>query len=145
MVTVNIEEFLARIADDEEGMKVVENLLEATLAQRKAAQRFREYFGQAPKSNEPTGILKTIRVAEAPSRTPAQSLAQRAVNLVLESEKAVTTEQLAAALGATETQVRGALKRFVREGQIGKPRRGLWLRVDRSRANGVPPSVGHHS
>ena len=124
---------IEQVSGDEKAMALFERVLETTLAQRQAMTAFRAYM-VPHHGSEPAPAAASIskRAHKGGARIRANSLTQRALQTVVGfGGKAVSTTILAAQLETTEAQVRGALKRFVREGTISKPRRGLWLAVDR--------------
>jgi hypothetical protein len=147
MGTDQFTEFIEQIADDPKAMTLFERVLETTLAHRRALTEFRVYM------TPHHGGVATAQAATSTNKHPhkrgararSNSLTRRAFQFVMASSgKPVATETIATQLGASEAQVRGALKRFVREGTISKPRRGLWLRVEAAgRMNGKVASATH--
>lgn len=137
---------IEQISGDQKAMTLFERVLETSLAQRQAMAVFRAYMAPqhgGESAQVSTSISKPPRKRGA--RIRSNSLSQRAFQFVMDSSgKAVATETIAAQLGATEAQIRGALKRFVREGTISKPRRGLWQRAEAvGRLNGKVAGATH--
>jgi hypothetical protein len=135
--------FIEQISGDEKAMTLFERVLETTLAQRRATEEFRAYMAPDRELIQSPPVSKNKLSSEPSRRLRPDSLSQRAFRLVADHGKPISTTVLAKELNATEAQVRGALKRFVRGKMITKPRRGLWLRVDAGRMNGKVASAAH--
>jgi len=133
MAIDQFEVLIEQISGDERATALFVRLLDATQAQRQAAAEFRAYMNRGTLSAQPTSVSEGPRQRGAPARS--DSLAQKAFQFVTDfnNGQPVATEEIAEHLQVTEAQVRGALKRFVREKTIIKPRRGLWQRGDGGR------------
>ncbi len=144
--TDQFTELIEQIADDPKAMSLFGRVLETTQAQRHAIAAFREYWTPDHDPDSSATTSKSKSSVKRGRRPRSGSLTQRAFAFLTESGgKPVSTKVLAQHVNATEPQVRGAFKKFVREKRIIKPRRGFWQYVEGGRLNGKASSIQHPS
>lgn len=120
------------MSDDPESLRLLGLVIEKQQDYRRAVEHLREHLSgkrnaDAVQVSPPSKAKRTIGILNP------ESISQRCLKVLTDSPgKNIATETIASKVGVEVVQVRGALKRFVNEHVITKPRRGLW-RYDISR------------